>query len=61
MIKSLVEALFAKLSPFLIEKIVSSWENPQTVKKIKSGNILVEVDKEHAKNLSDHEMKNFPT
>ena len=38
------ENLLAKLSPFLIEKIVSSRANLLTVKKFRSSNLLVEVD-----------------
>ena len=37
---------------FLIEKITSIWSNPETVKKLRTGNLLVEVEsKKHAENL----------
>ena len=36
----------------MIEKIISSRSNPKTVKKLQSGNLLVEVEsKKHAENL----------
>ena len=56
--KSLKETSLVKLSSFLIEMIISSRPNPRTVKKINSGNLLVEVDnKKHADNLI--KMKTF--
>ena len=57
-IKSLEETTLAKLSLFLIEKIISCTGNPQT-EKIRSANLLVEVDnKKQAENLI--RMKNLP-
>ena len=43
----------SKLSPFVIEKQIESLAGiPKTVKKLRNGNLLVEVDKpQHAKNL----------
>ena len=35
----------ATLSPFIIEKIISSNLQPKTVKKLRNGNLLVEVEK----------------
>ena len=43
-IKSLEEVCLAKLSPFLIEKVISTRASPKTVKKTRNGNLLVEVD-----------------
>ena len=41
-----------QLSLFLIKKIISSRSNPKTVKKLQTGNLLVEVEsKKHAENL----------
>ena len=41
-----------QLSPVLIEKIISNRSNPKTVKKLRTGNLLVEVEsKKHADNL----------
>ena len=51
-IESLQDTKFNQLSPFLIEKIISSRSNPKTVKKLRTGNLLVEVkSKKHAENL----------
>ena len=51
-IESLQDVKLDQLSPFLIEKIISSRSNPKTVKKLKTGNLLVEVEsKKHAENL----------
>ena len=47
-----------RLYPFLIERVISSKVNSQTVKKIRSGNLLVEVYyKKHAELLI--KMKTF--
>ena len=43
-LESLEETCLAKLSPFLIKKVISSKATPWTVKKIRNGNLLVEVD-----------------
>ena len=51
-IESLQDTKLDQLSPFLIGKIISSRSNPKTVKKIRTGNLLVEVEsKKHAENL----------
>ena len=51
-IESLQDVKLDQLSPFLIEKIISSRSNPKTVKKVQTGNLLVEVEsKKHAENL----------
>ena len=51
-IESLQETKFDQLSPFLIEKIIFSRSRPKTVKKLQTGNLLVEVEsKKHAENL----------
>ena len=51
-IESLQDTKLDQLSPFLIEKIISSRSNPKTVKKLRTGNLLVEVEsKNHAENL----------
>ena len=50
--ESLQDKKLDQLSPFLIEKIISSRSNPKTVKKLRTGNRLVEVEsKKHADNL----------
>ena len=43
-IESLEKVCLAKLSPFLIEKVISTKASPQNVKKTRNGNLLVEVD-----------------
>ena len=51
-LESLEEKPLAKLNPFVIEKTISGIVIPQTVKKLKDGNILVEIDKKsYADNL----------
>ena len=51
-IESLQDTKLNQLSPYLIEKIISGRSNPKTVKKLQSGNQLVEVEsKKHAENL----------
>ena len=51
-IESLQDTKLDQLSPFLIEKIISSRSNPKTVKKLQTGNLLVEVEsRKHADNL----------
>ena len=51
-IESLQDKKLDQLSPFLIEKIISSRSNPKTVKKLQTGNLLVEVEsKKHTENL----------
>ena len=51
-IESLKDTKLDQLSPFLIEKIISSRSNSKTVKKLRTGNRLVEVEsKKHADNL----------
>ena len=51
-IESLQDVKLDQLSPFLIKKIISSRSNPQTVKKLQTGNLPVEVEsKKHAENL----------
>ena len=51
-IESLQDIKLDQLSPFLIAKIISSWSNPKTVKKIRTENLLVGVEnKKHAENL----------
>ena len=51
-IESLQDTQLDQLSPFLIEKIISSRSNPKTVKKLRIGNLLVQVEsKKHAENL----------
>ena len=47
-IESLEEFYLAKLSPFLIEKFISTRATPKTVKKTRNGNLLVEVDSRRA-------------
>ena len=42
-LESLKETCLVKLSPFLIETVISTWATPRTVKKTKNGNLLVEV------------------
>ena len=50
--ESLDETKSDQLSPFLMEKIISSWCNPKYVKKLRNGNLLVEVlTKIHAENI----------
>ena len=43
-IESLEEVCLAKLSPFLIEKVISTRASPKNLKKTRNGNLLVEVD-----------------
>ena len=43
-IESLEEVCLAKLSPFLIEKVISTRASPKNVKKIRNGILLVDVD-----------------
>ena len=43
-IESFEEVCLAKLSPFLIEKVISTTASSKTVKKTRNGNLLVEVD-----------------
>ena len=43
-IESLEEECLAKLSTFLIEKVISTRASLKTVKKTRNGNLLVEVD-----------------
>ena len=51
-IESLQDIKLDQLSPFLIEKTISSRSNPKNVKKRRNGNLLVEVEtKKHAENL----------
>ena len=51
-LESLEEKPLAKLNPFVIEKTINGIVIPQTVKKLKDGNILVEIDKKsYADNL----------
>ena len=51
-IESLQDTKLDQLSPFLIEKIISSRSNSKTVKELRTGNLLVEVEsKKHADNL----------
>ena len=51
-IESLQDVKLDQLSPFLIKKIISSRSNPKTVKKLQTGNLLVEVEsKKDAENL----------
>ena len=51
-IESLQDTKLDQLSPFLIKKIISSRSNLITVKKLRNGNLLVEVkSKKHAENL----------
>ena len=51
-IESLEEVCLSKLSPFLIEKVISTRASPKTVKKTRNGNLLVEVDsRRHAENI----------
>lgn len=50
-IETLEEKKISELSPFLIEKILSP-NNPKTIKKMKNGNLLVEVENyKNAQNL----------
>ena len=50
--ESLDEIKLDQLSPFLIEKIISSRCKPKHVKKLRNGNLLVEVQiKKQAKNI----------
>ena len=51
-IESLQDTKLDQLSPFLIEKIISSRSNLKTLKKLRTGNLLVEVEsKKHDQNL----------
>ena len=51
-IESLQDTKLDQLSPFMIEKIISSRSNPKTVEKLQAGNLLVEVEsKKHTDNL----------
>ena len=51
-IESLEEVCLAKLSAFLIEKVISTRASLKTVKKTRNGNLLVEVDsRRHAENM----------
>ena len=51
-IESLQDTKLDQLLPFLIQKIISSRSNPKTVKKLRTGNLLVEVEsKKHTENL----------
>ena len=43
-IESLQDVKLDQLSPFLIEKTIFSRPNPKTVKKLQTGNLLVEVE-----------------
>lgn len=43
-IETLEGKKMSEISPFLIEKIISQKGNPKTIKKMKNGNLLVEVD-----------------
>lgn len=46
------ETPLAKLSAFLIEKVLSSRLDPKTVRKLREGNLLIEVEhRKHAKNI----------
>ena len=50
-IESLHDTKLVQLSPFLIEKIISS-RYPKIIKKLRAGNLLVKVEsKKHAENL----------
>ena len=41
-----------KLPPFLIEKVISNRANPKSVKKIRNGNLLIEItEKKHTDNV----------
>ena len=62
-IKSLNKTSLAKLSPFLIKKIIFIRANHQTVKKIRSNNLFGVDNKKHNKNenLSPFEVQSFPT
>ena len=55
-IESLQDIELDQLSPFLIEKKSFSKSNPQTVKRLRTENLLVEVErKNHAENLQKME------
>ena len=52
LLESFLETCPAKLSPFLIEKVISSWATLQTIKKTRNGNLLTEVESwRHDKNI----------
>ena len=53
-IESLEEVCRAKLSPFLIEKVISTRASQKNVKKTRNGNLLDEVDsRRQAENIKD--------
>ena len=50
-IESLEDVDQAKFFPFLMEKVLSTRDNPRNVKKIRNGNLLVEVDRQNAEHI----------
>ena len=44
-LESLEDKLLTKISPFVIHKVISSIVKPVSVKKLKNGTVLIEVDK----------------
>ena len=53
-IESLEEVCLVKFSPLFIEKVISTWTTPKTVKKTRNGNLLVEMDsKRLAENIKN--------
>ena len=57
-LESLDEKQLTKLNPIIIEKTISGIVNPNSVKKLNNGTLLIEVDKKaYAENLL--KMKTF--
>ena len=50
-LESLEEKQLAKLNPIVIEKTIRGIVKPKSVKKLKDGNLLIEVKKAYADNL----------
>ena len=51
-LESLEDKLLTKISPFVIHKVISGIRKPVSVKKLKNGTLLIEVDKKtYADNL----------
>ena len=65
-IESLKEVCLAKISPFLIEKVISTRGSQKTIKKTKYANLFVEVDSRRRieniknKNVLYDEMQSLP-
>lgn len=46
-LESLENSLFTNFSPFIIQKIISTHLTPKTVKKLRNGTILIEVEQKN--------------